>query len=130
MNKQDFFRCKDVVVYTTEALTTLITSILPDLQDDYILGDTVIGHCTECYQRNHFPMVFIPLTDKEHPEFKDTAVYLPEVDEIFVWVGELNFRALSKSDIGRRFKVTFEDGEAVGEVDLYDNKEFCLKYYR
>lgn len=129
MNKQEFFRCTDTIVYTAESLVTYITSVLPYLQDDYNLGELVIGRSTSNKIVNHFPTIFLPITSKEYPDLQEVVIYIPEVNLLATYFGKVPFTPLGKEDVGRTFDVLFDDGVAKGEVGERA-KEICLIYHK
>lgn len=127
MRKQDFFQGQRIIVQTAEYLRNLMTSLLPEAEDDYILGDVIICDSVNYGGVDSFPVVFLPLTDKERPEYTDFMVYVPGVDFLAVTVGNIHLNPMKPRDIGRKFVMTFSDGCAAGEIVLKNN-EICIKY--
>lgn len=127
MKKRDFFREHKIVIWSLEYLKTIMTDVFPELENDYSFDKPMIVHCSEIANGIEFPVVLLELIPKVGNEHSDYLYYVPEVNEIRIWLGKLDYSKASPTDICKKFSVRLEDGLIQGKV-MVSKKEFCFQF--
>ena len=103
MEINKFFLGKNEVVLTPDDFKEFMTSVRPDLLDEYDIEKTFFA---ECYEKElaYYPLVVMKLSAKKAQQ-TDYACYVPSTGKLQIWFGKMSYRVLDCHDVAHKMSL-------------------------